>query len=181
MNLKISRCPDKKFKPYVERAANFYAEFLIPNKRLRDNINLEIRFNPKIDEYGYASIEDYNEYNKPRYFLVEIHPWIGAPNILKTLAHEMVHVKQYVRGETNETLSKWRGVPIDSDKLDYFLHPWEMDAYSLETALVYKFSIKEKLWEVFEGFVNPSDEIKKTEIKWKKNEKKLQKSDKLVA
>ena len=60
MQLSIVGCPDKKhFRPYVKRAALFYAEQLISPK-LRENIYLRIRFNPKIEAYGYAEILEYN-------------------------------------------------------------------------------------------------------------------------
>jgi hypothetical protein len=167
MQIKIVNCPDKDFKPFVKRSVNFYAENLIPSKRLRDNIYLTVKFNPKLTVWAFASIEEYNSSKKAREFLIEIHPWIGAAEILKTLAHEMVHIKQFVHGETNETLSKWKGISIDSDAIDYYQHPWELEAYSLETGLWTKFAIKEELWNVFEDIGNPDAPIKKIDIKWK--------------
>ena len=96
MNFRIVNCPDKDFKPFVERAAQFYAKELIYNTRIRNNCHTEIRFCPNIDEFGYASIEDYNTKNKPRRFLIEINPLIGSRRILETLAHEMVHQWEYL-------------------------------------------------------------------------------------
>ncbi len=176
MRLSVLNCPDKDFKPFIKRGAFFYAECLLPSKRLRENINLTIKFNDKLTVWGFASIEDYNASNKPRDFLIELHPWISAKNILKTLAHEMVHIKQFVNLETNETLSKWKGTPIDPDKLDYFYHPWEMEAHSLEPALFTKFVIDENLWEVFDGISNPNDPIEIKDIGWKDSYKKIVKN-----
>ena len=167
MRVRIVNCPDKDFKPFVKRSVNFYAENLIPSKRLRDNICLTIKFNSKLNVWAFASIEEYNASNKPREFLIEIHPWIGAAEILKTLAHEMVHIKQFANGETNETLSKWKGISIDSDTIDYYQHPWELEAYSLETGLWTKFAVKEELWTVFGDVGNPDAPIEKKDIKWK--------------
>jgi hypothetical protein len=79
----------------------------------------------------------------------------------------MVHIKQFVHGETNETLSKWKGISIDADSLDYYHHPWELEAYSLETGLWTKLAVKEELWNVFEGISNPDAPIVKEKIKWK--------------
>lgn len=171
MKIRILKCPDKDFRPYVRRAVVFYGEKLM-GKRLLDNLNLTVKFNPKLTVWALASIEEYNASNKAREFLIEIHPWIGASEIFKTLAHEMVHIKQFANGETNETLSKWKGMSIDSDKIEYYQHPWELEAYSLETGLFTKFAVKEKLWDVFEGISNPDAPIKKEKIKWKsvKNE-----------
>ena len=168
MRLSILNCPDKEFKPYVKRGAQFYLEELVPSKRMRQNIFITIKFNEKLDVWGFASIEDYNASNKPREFLIELHPWIGAKNILRTLAHEMVHIKQYIMLETNESLSKWKGTPIDPDTIDYFLHPWEMEAHSLEPGLLTKFVVKERLWEVFDEINDPDAPIEKKNIGWKK-------------
>lgn len=167
MKLSILHCPDKDFRPYVQRSVNFYAEYLIPSKKLRDNLKLTINFNENLSVWAYASIEDYNSSNKARDFLIEIHPWIGAKEILKTLAHEMVHIKQFVNGETNSRLSKWKGVPINPDTIDYYSHPWEMEAYSIEVGLFTKFAIKEELWNVFEEISNPMAPIINEKIKWK--------------
>jgi hypothetical protein len=79
----------------------------------------------------------------------------------------MVHIKQFAHGETNETLSKWKGISVDADAIDYYHHPWELEAYSLEVGLWTKLAIKEELWNVFEDISNPDAPIKKEDIKWK--------------
>jgi hypothetical protein len=168
MHLSIVGCPDKKqFLPYVKRATKFYAEELLSERRLRD-IYIRIKFSKKLEVYGYASVEDNTGTKKPKEFLIEVHSKIGAADILKTIAHEMVHIKQYACGELDETLMSWKGKRVDSDSLDYYDHPWEVEAHGLEVSLFSKFAIKEKLWDVFEGINNPDGPIKTTEIKWKK-------------
>jgi hypothetical protein len=167
MQLSIVGCPDKKrFRPYVKRAAQFYAQELISEKML-ENIFIRIKFNSKMDAYGYASVEDYNDSGKPREFEIEIHPGIGASDILKTLAHEMVHIKQYVYGETNERLTRWKGQRVDADTVDYWVQPWEIEAHGFEAGLFTKFAIQEKLWDVFQGVVNPDTDIEVEPIGWK--------------
>ena len=167
MQLSIVGCPDKThFRPYVKRAALFYAEQLISPK-LRENIFLRIRFNPKIEAYGYAEILEYNESRKAREFQIEIHPGIGAAEILKTLAHEMTHIKQYAYNETNETLTRWKGKKVDSDSIDYWVQPWEIEAFGTEVGLFSKFAIQEKLWEVFFGIQNPDSPIVPESLGWK--------------
>lgn len=167
MQLSVLKCPDKKrFLPYVKRAAHFYASELI-SKRMCESIFVQIVFKVS-DEFGFASIADYNDAGKPRGFEIEINPNIGARYILETLAHEMTHVKQYVYGETNETLSKWKGASVDSEKISYWKHPWEIEAHGVEVCLFTRFAIKEKLWEVFKDVKNPSDPIEYRSIEWRK-------------
>jgi hypothetical protein len=167
MKLRILNCPDKDFKPYLVEAFEFYSKELIPNTRIRNNCSTTIKFDSSLDVYGSAQPVGYNTKNLPRKFLIELHPGIGAKNILKTLAHEMIHVKQYVYNETDEYLSMWRGKKINHEKVDYWKHPWEIDAYGNEAGLMYNFAIKYSLWEVFEDFVNPTTPIIPEKIRWK--------------
>lgn len=169
MNLRIVNCPDRDFKPYVERAIQFFAKELIPNTRIRNNCYALICFNDKISEFGSAEIIGYNTTNKARDFKVEIHPGIGVRNIFETLAHEMVHVKQYVDGELNDTMTNWRGKKVNSDNIEYWSQPWELEALGKEQGLLTKFAIEEQLWNIFEGFRNPTSPIENVSIQWKIN------------
>jgi len=171
MKIKIVNCPDTNFKPFIERAANFYSKELIKNTRIRNNCFTTIKFVKTLEEYGYASVEDYNTRKEPREFLIEIHPGIGARRILETLAHEMVHIKQFIYKETDDTLASWKGKSVNLNKIDYWEHPWEIDAHGRETGLLTKFVTHEMLWNVFDDFKNPSLPIVSVPIKWKKTNK----------
>lgn len=158
MRLSIIGCPDKKrFRPYVKRAALFYGDILFA-KRTLDNIFVQIKFDPNIgDFFGFAEITDCNDYGKPNSFLILVNPFIGAKAILTTIAHEMVHVKQYVYRQINDDLTIWKGQRVISDDIEYWLQPWEIEAHGLEVGLFQLFAEKEKLWEVFEEVVNSND------------------------
>jgi hypothetical protein len=164
MKLSIVGCPDKKrFRPFVKRAALFYAEQLLTPRTL-ENFTLRIKFNSKLDAYGYASATEFSPSNKPRQFEIELHPGIGASDILKTLAHEMVHVKQYIKGDVNMKLTRWKGMRVDD--VDYWTQPWEIEAHGYESGLFTKFAVKEKLWEVFKGVQNPDSPIDSEPLGW---------------
>lgn len=167
MQLSIVGCPDKKlFRPFVRRAALFYASELM-SKKVLENVYLRIKFSDKIAAFGYAEIIGYNDSRKAREFEIELHSGIGARNILKTLAHEMTHIKQYVYSETNESLTRWKGLRLNPDNIDYWEQPWEIEAHGMETGLFQKFAIKEKLWEVFKDICNPDDPIEMEPLGWK--------------
>ena len=167
MQLSIIGCPDKKrFRPFVKRAALFYAEQLMTPKML-ENIFVRVKFDPKIDALGYAEVINYNESNKPREFQIELNPSAGSHDILETLAHEMVHVKQYAYSEMNEYGNRWRGQRINTENLDYYDEPWEIEAYGVSTGLFSKFVIKEKLWEVFSDIRNPDAPLVPEPIAWR--------------
>jgi hypothetical protein len=63
-----------------------------------------------------------------------------------TLAHEMVHVKQYARGQVTHSKNKkaryWMGKKV---KAEYYDQPWEVEAFSKERVLANKvFAIMNK-------------------------------------
>jgi hypothetical protein len=157
--------PDERFNEYVQRASQFYAEQLFPKQLLR-HLVVTVKFNKHLDAYGYTGVEKRNTRGQAREFLIELHPYISGKQILKTLAHEFVHVKHYVYGELNEEQTEWQGQPFDSDAVDYYELPWEIEAHGRETGLFTNFAKKESLWNVFEGVVNPDTPVEPVPIGW---------------
>jgi hypothetical protein len=51
---------------------------------------------------------------------------------METVAHEMVHVKQYAKGELTE--QSWQGKLINP-KQEYWDQPWEIEAHGREVGL----------------------------------------------
>jgi hypothetical protein len=51
--------------------------------------------------------------------------------------------------------------------MDYWVQPWELEAFGTEVGLFSKFAIKEKLWEVFYGVQNPDSPIIAESLGWK--------------
>ena len=62
-------------------------------------------------------------------------------NWLATLAHELVHVKQFVRGELNESLTRWKNKNYANT--DYWDQPWEKEARRLQCKMVEVFMEQE--------------------------------------
>ena len=56
---------------------------------------------------------------------------------MRTLAHEMVHAKQYIFGELDGYSDSWKG--SDVNYYSYEDSPWEKEAYKLEEILYEKF------------------------------------------
>ena len=58
-------------------------------------------------------------------------------HIAKTLAHELVHAKQFIRGEINDRNYIYKRGPhkIDCSKTPYSKQPWEIEAYELQEEL----------------------------------------------
>lgn len=105
--------------------------------RLRKPI-LTVKFVNKLDAWGYCDGE------QGLFASIEIakkccHTGrkLGFIEMMQTLAHEMVHARQFLRGElTNNGAWKWKG--RNADGYDYENQPWEKEAYRLEKELFMK-------------------------------------------
>lgn len=119
--------------------AEFCLRSLVP--RLADRIDVDIilieDFCKNQGSLGTCTWEDTND--RPRVFLIEADSSQRMRGLLITIAHEMVHVKQFARNEQKQMLVggvwKWKGKPVDVDKTDYWELPWEIEANGREVGL----------------------------------------------
>lgn len=131
----------KKEMAYV---TEFFARKLM-GKRLSKNLEIEIynrTFKTK-REMGYCFPHD----DRPhRHFAIELNKMLSYPNQIETLAHEMVHVKQFARGEWKEIGNghhKWLGKSMYVSDEEYdkkyrsLKLPWEKEAVLSESWLGY--------------------------------------------
>ena len=64
---------------------------------------------------------------------VQINTDQSAGEIAQTLAHELVHVKQFIRKELNADMDRWKRDRIPADvMIPYRSQPWEIEAYEME-------------------------------------------------
>ena len=166
MKISVKGKNDVLSKKHIRYIVKLFGK-LILNPQLYPNINLLVQnMNLSVNTWGYCGISDIEE-KRPRSFEILLNTNISKNKQIKTLAHEMVHIKQYVYGETNEYGTRWRGQRINTENMDYYDEPWEIEAYGLSTGLFTKFAIKEKLWEVFSDVRNPDDILKPEPIAWR--------------
>ena len=146
---------DNEFKMALYAMVEFTMARLVESKRLRNNLSIDVHFRHHSAE-GEAMIDRHANPYRPRHFrvIVDHHrlekdtydrvrgttEW--AHEVLKTLAHELVHVKQYVMGELSmrkEGLC-YRGGHHNVDTLtEYFELPYEIEAYGREKGLLVSF------------------------------------------
>ena len=147
---------DKTFRLAMYGMIEYSMTKLIPSKRLRKGIeiNVHVRKHP---ESGEAMIDEFANRRRPRSFRVILDPSKMKYNdsgeertdaevaleILKTLGHELVHVKQYVRKElTTDRYGalRYNGVYYSvNNLLEYFDLPYEIEAYGREKGLLIGF------------------------------------------
>ena len=86
---------------------------------------------------GFCGMIDNN-----RHFEIEIDKKMGINELVTTICHEMVHVKQYARNEmTDECVqygaATWKGRKVNP-KTTYYDLPWEKEAYKMQDSLALK-------------------------------------------
>ena len=158
---------DKTFRLAMYGMVEYTMGKLIPSKRLRNNLEINIHMRSHA-ESGEAMIDEFANRRRPRSFRVildrskmeindsgeERTDSEVAFEILKTLGHELVHVKQYALGELSTDrygLLRYNGFHYNPQNLlEYFDLPYEIEAYGREKGLLVGFlavwkDIEEKL------------------------------------
>ena len=134
----------KNKKRYMAFAEDVINE-LLPREFPKRDIVIGIRFNTIVD-WGIFGQAGHGE--EPNEFIVDIAKcvnegeWraVSPAEIASTIAHELVHVKQYIRGELDAYMTRWKGqqIPYGSRgalKIPYKSQPWEQEAFEKEVDL----------------------------------------------
>ena len=163
-----SRNLNLKCKAAIFAMADYALSELIPSKRLRDNLMIDIHMKHHSNE-GEAKLASGTNRYRPRAFKIildhhrmEKNEMTGETRtdmewfveILKTLAHEIVHVKQYVLGElkSRDVGLVYKGINHNAMNLmEYFELPYEIEAYGREKGLLYGFLL---MWKNVETKIN---------------------------
>jgi hypothetical protein len=114
-------------RKYVESITEFCIKTLMPRMRTLD---ITIKLKTLKGAYGYCLETDTN-----RTFEIEVHRDLKLRTLLETVAHEMVHVKQYARRELHPVHNTWCGKTYNPEKVSYWDLPWEIEAHGRETGL----------------------------------------------
>tara|TARA_R110000796_G_scaffold28579_3_gene78021 strand:- start:108 stop:527 length:420 start_codon:yes stop_codon:yes gene_type:complete len=125
---------DSKFDPFIENCLNA----LIPDG-LDNAGHIDIFYVDDL-ENNYAGLCDgdreyVNIILARNYYLADgDRIAFCSQELASNLAHELVHARQFLRGEINEYNYVWKGQ--DYENQNYEDWPWEVEAYSLEQPLV---------------------------------------------
>lgn len=121
---------------YATLAVKSFAKQLGIN-RLHTNLHIKIHNNIFVDKSNSMGLcESVDERN----FIIDV-ALFG--NWLSTLAHEMVHVKQFAKGELDPGMSRWKSNRY-VDHIEYWDQPWEKEARRLQNKLVLHFEDAEQ-------------------------------------
>ena len=122
--------PKKVSNPLMDKMVVFASDFL----ELDNDITVD--FEDDFEETaGWCSYDEDG-------VTIGINPTMSRTEICKTLFHEMVHAKQYVRGDlisgVGNKPSRWKGKYVIAVQ-NYWDLPWEKEAYETENAM----------WDIF--------------------------------
>jgi hypothetical protein len=87
--------------------------------------------------YGWC---DYTgESSLPREFLIELDTWMPEELYIKTLLHELVHLRQWVTGTLRAKRGKRYYGSVNVEELDYEDQPHEIEAREQEVILYHEY------------------------------------------
>lgn len=127
----------KSQKRHTQGMVEFCADKLMP--RLH-NLDVTVHLCKPKGAMGYCLELDDN-----RTFELEIDRTRPLRQLLETVAHEMVHVKQYARRQLHPNRESWLGKTYNPKKLSYWDLPWEIEAHGREVGLFVRYCEENKL------------------------------------
>lgn len=121
-------------------------EFLMYESAKRDMLDIRSDITVYVsdlidDPENYALTRWEDHWVRPREFRVLLNPMIDddVDLLSTTVLHEMVHVKQLLRGEYRDRFDRdgthrvfWKGKEVFPDRMVYEEMPWEVEAVTFE-------------------------------------------------
>lgn len=116
-----------KERQVVEQTILWCTKKLLPRVRTLD---IEVRLT-NCSDYGYCMPTENH-----KTFELEIKKGMSLYDLISTVCHEMVHIKQYYKKELSDGKNgaRWKSKNV-SYKTDYFNQPWEKEAFRMEESL----------------------------------------------
>ena len=124
-------------KKHTTKMVEFCANKLMPRIQ---NLWITVNLCKPEGAVGYCLELDDN-----RTFELEIDHTQPLRQLLETVAHEMVHVKQYARRELNPNKEVWLGKTYNPKSMSYWDLPWEIEAHGREVGLFIRYCEENKL------------------------------------
>lgn len=137
----------KSQQKYVKSITNYVVGKLMPRMK-NIEFNIRLRDFGKDPSYGYCLATDDADSYRPREFDIDINRKVRLRLLLETVAHELVHAKQFARGELYQSSvtakHRWQGKWV-SNSMTYWDSPWEIEAHGRETGLFLRWCEKERI------------------------------------
>tara|TARA_R110000822_G_scaffold175029_1_gene314624 strand:- start:3086 stop:3562 length:477 start_codon:yes stop_codon:yes gene_type:complete len=129
----VGRWPEQdRFEEYTHNVLNHFFKY-----RLKRNVDINLKMINNLKVLGWSD-GDRNEVNIELCRKDSNSDKIPVTELAKTLAHELVHAKQFLRGEINgknDYYTRGKSKCINYSKTSYREQPWEHEAFMMEDFL----------------------------------------------
>ena len=137
MNIELVKVRRKKNRLLITEAIELFA-FTLLHPRTVEVLDIIVEMKDLGHADGYCGWEDSNI--NPRSFTIELDKKLAGSELIKTIAHEMVHLKQFAKGELKERFKPtychiWHGDIVDVGLDNFYEVPWEVEAREMEEDL----------------------------------------------
>jgi hypothetical protein len=128
-------------KRICEDVASWFLNKFLP----RHKVYVEIHHRGLKREGVYGWCDIMGETYRPREFLIELNTHMDQELYIKTLLHELVHLRQWVTGTLRSKRGKRYYGSINVEELDYEDQPHEMEARAEEDPLYLEYLVEKNL------------------------------------
>lgn len=123
---------------YSEQLCKDVVDWFITKFLPKHKLYIDIRHDDLKDDYGTGFCDvcpEYGDIHRPRDFVIDLQSRMSETWYIITLIHELVHLKQMVRGQIKYKCGRmiWDGIRVT--ELDYAIQPHEIEAYDSEWPL----------------------------------------------
>lgn len=137
---------DKITNDELRFASRFMFRMMV-SERIHNTVNVVIDSTDEsvlVDKYG-LTVPEFKPH--PKKFKIHLDLETHKTRILRTLAHELVHVKQFTKNELgysciikNDVIySRWKRTLVNEQEFHYDDLPWEIEANGREESLVRRY------------------------------------------
>lgn len=158
--IRIYGCMSGDLRKHFRKAIEYYANQLM-NPQLARNLKINLYYQKVLnDKTSLGECEVVGNEKKPRKFNIFIKPMKNSlknrVDMLSTLAHEMIHVKQYAYSQLRfmdncSQKTKWNGRNINERLYEYENLPWEKEAFLGEDRLFVQYVDETRSYDYFFG------------------------------
>ena len=139
----VSVSGGKKHQRNLAQDVAYWAIYELMHGNMGNNIEVDIELTDLYKREGLVGSCCWGEDNlMPRDFEIEVDKDLNDDELIKTVCHEIVHVKQYAKGELRERYvpkhdTFWKQRRANNYKYDNM--PWELEAWRLQEVLYRKY------------------------------------------
>ena len=120
---------------YSKKLCNNVVGWFLNQYLPRHKLYVDVHHRGLLNEgaFGYCDYTDQSY--KPRDFTIELHARMDKKLYVETLLHELIHLRQWVRGTLKFKAGKMMFNDENVSKYEYMDQPHEIEAYALEGKL----------------------------------------------